>query len=152
MIKIVLFLSLASLTGLHTPAIIIGEKLDRQGNEVVTEIVESNVQEVSIGIEAEDVVKSYFKDTPLLVKVAQCESNFRHVDKNGEVLRGIANRYDVGIMQINERFHLDKANRLGIDIYSLNGNLEYAKYLYEKEGVIPWRASSKCWTRISQQS
>jgi hypothetical protein len=32
-----------------------------------------------------------------------------------------------------------------MDIYSLEGNMAYAKFLYENEGTKPWRSSSKCW-------
>ena len=93
----------------------------------------------------EDVVKDYFKDIPILTKVAQCESQFRQVDSTGDVLRGEANAFDVGVMQINEKYHLDRANKMGIDIYSLSGNLEYARDLYNKSGTAPWSASKPCW-------
>ena len=95
----------------------------------------------------EELVRNYYSDMPILVEVARCESQFRHFGKNGEVIRGIANAKDVGVMQINERYHGDKSETLGMDIYSLDGNLEYAKYLYEKEGTKPWRSSAKCWNR-----
>jgi hypothetical protein len=48
-------------------------------------------------------------------------------------------------MQINTRFHEATATEMGIDLESLNGNLEYAKYLYEKEGTKPWVSSKACW-------
>ena len=95
----------------------------------------------------EELVRNYYSDMPILVEVARCESQFRHFGKNGEVIRGIANAKDIGVMQINERYHGDKSETLGMDIYSLDGNLEYAKYLYEKEGTKPWRSSAKCWNR-----
>ncbi len=156
MIRIALLLAL-SLTS-YTPAIIVGSGVGMQSvgiaaeKETQEDLVEVAEREPLQGPNqpVEAVVRDYFKGTPLLVKVAQCESNFRHTGKDGEVLRGKANRYDVGIMQINERFHLARANRLGLDIYTLDGNLEYAKYLYKKEGAKPWKASSKCWTGIGR--
>jgi len=90
-------------------------------------------------------VKEYFADTPVLAEIARCESTYRQVGSNGEVIRGNVNRYDVGIMQINELYHGKKASELGYDLHTLDGNLSYAKYLYEKEGVKPWFSSSKCW-------
>src|SRR3990167_2446320 len=30
---------------------------------------------------------------------------------------------------------------------SIQGNVAYAKYLYEKEGVQPWASSSPCWSK-----
>ena len=50
-------------------------------------------------------------------------------------------------MQINTYYHADTAERLGIDIHSLEGNMAYAKNLYEREGLQPWSASSKCWSK-----
>ena len=93
----------------------------------------------------EAVVRDYFSDTPVLAEIARCETRFRHYDRAGEVLRGAIDRNDVGIMQVNERYHLKRAETEGFDIYSLEGNLAYAKYLYHKEGSDPWVSSSACW-------
>jgi hypothetical protein len=92
-------------------------------------------------------VKSYFKDDPILVDVARCESAFRQFGKDGKVIRGLVNPKDVGIMQINEEYHLAKSKSLGYDIYTVDGNLGYAKYMYENQGASPWLASSKCWSK-----
>ncbi len=96
--------------------------------------------------ETEKRVREYFKDIPLMAEVAYCESHFEQVDKNtGEIKRGFMNAADVGVMQINERYHAETAKKLGIDIYSLEGNMQYARYLYEHEGTQPWSASRPCW-------
>lgn len=92
-----------------------------------------------------DYVRSYFRDIPALIEVARCESSFRQFDDNGNVMRGKAVAADVGVMQINEIYHLEASRNLGIDIYTLKGNTEYARYLYEHQGLRPWGASSKCW-------
>jgi len=99
-------------------------------------------------VKVEDVVKDYFKDIPVLAKVAQCESEFRQVDGNGNVLRGTKNSFDVGVMQINEQYHLDRAEKMGVDIYSLGGNLEYARALYNESGTAPWSSSKPCWSNL----
>lgn len=96
----------------------------------------------------EDVVKDYFKDIPILAKVAQCESEFRQVNENGDVLRGTANRFDVGVMQINEKYHLDRSETMSMNIYTLAGNLEYAHALYDVSGTAPWSASKPCWSAL----
>lgn len=90
-------------------------------------------------------VREYFRDTPLLAEIAKCESSFRQYNKDGEVLRGKVNKSDVGLMQVNEYYHGEPAKKLGFDIYSVEGNLAYAKWLYDREGGQPWRASSPCW-------
>ena len=96
----------------------------------------------------EDVVKDYFKDIPILAKVAQCESEFRQTDGNGDVLRGIVNPFDVGVMQVNEKYHLDRSKEMGMNIYTLDGNLQYARALYNESGTAPWSASKPCWSAL----
>ena len=92
-------------------------------------------------------VESYFADTPIMIKIASCESRFRQFDKDGSVHRGVVNNKDVGVMQVNEFYHGATADKLGLDIYSIQGNLAYAKYLYEREGVQPWASSAPCWNK-----
>jgi len=91
-------------------------------------------------------VKSYFEDTPILYRVARCESRWRHYDGDGSVLRGNVNANDVGVMQINERYHLQTAKSLGYNIYTLEGNMKYAQYLHRTQGLQPWSASRECWS------
>jgi len=93
----------------------------------------------------EQYVREYFEESPVLAEVARCESRFRHFGKNGDIIRGEVNSRDVGVMQINEHYHKATAAKLGLNIYSLDGNLAYAKYLYDREGTQPWVSSSKCW-------
>ena len=92
-----------------------------------------------------EIVREYFKDTPIMAEVSYCESNHRQFDGNGNVLRGRVNSQDVGVMQINEKYHLGTAQKLGINIYTLEGNLAYGKYLYDTQGVAPWVYSKPCW-------
>lgn len=105
----------------------------------------SSVKNQSVLIE--DYIKQYFKDNPELIEVAKCESTFRHLGTNGNVIRGIVNRNDIGVMQINEIYHNEQAKKLGYDIHTLEGNMAYAKWLYKKEGLQPWISSSKCWSK-----
>lgn len=93
----------------------------------------------------EDHVKEYFKDDPILAEIAKCESTYRQFKKDGRVIRGLVNPADIGVMQINEKYHSEVSEKLGFDIYTLDGNMAYAKWLYDKEGVRPWKSSSKCW-------
>ena len=80
----------------------------------------------------------------VLQKIAWCESrNRQFVD--GKVLRGKENRKDVGKFQINERYHLAESKRLGMDIYTLKGNTDYALHLYKTQGSKPWNWSKPCW-------
>ena len=91
-------------------------------------------------------VRTYFKDVPQLAEIAWCESRFTHVNPaTGTVIRGIVNSVDVGVMQINEYYHGSEAREMGIDLYSLQGNMAYARHLYENEGTRPWGSSQGCW-------
>lgn len=93
----------------------------------------------------QDQVTEYFSDIPILAEVAYCESRYRQFDQNGNVLRGIQNPADVGVMQINEKYHATTAVKFGFNLYTLEGNMAYARFLYEKEGTRPWKYSSSCW-------
>ena len=90
-------------------------------------------------------LKENFADSPILVEIAKCESTMTHFNKNGEVVRGKVDTRDVGVMQINEKYHLETSRNLGYDIHTVEGNVAYAKYLYKKFGSKPWNASSPCW-------
>ncbi len=95
----------------------------------------------------EQYVRQYFADTPVMIEVARCESHFKQFDKDGSIHRGVVNDQDLGVMQINEHYHGDTAKKLGLDLYTIQGNVAYAKYLYNKEGVQPWSSSSACWAK-----
>jgi hypothetical protein len=90
-----------------------------------------------------------FANDPILVDIARCESHFRQYDKDGSVLRGTVNKSDVGVMQINEHYHADKAKTLGYDLMTPEGNMAYAQYLYKNEGGQPWISSSACWNNTA---
>lgn len=97
----------------------------------------------------EEMVKEYFKDSPIMAKIAWCESRNRQFEKDGKtVYTGRIDADDTGVMQINKYYHLKTATKLGINLDSVEGNMAYAKYLYEKEGTTPWNSSSKCWKAI----
>jgi hypothetical protein len=82
----------------------------------------------------EEYVRLYYYKTPILAEIARCESRFRHTGADGRVIRGEASWEDVGVMQINEFYHEDRAKKLGMNLHTLDGNLAYAKCLYGKEG------------------
>lgn len=84
--------------------------------------------------------------TGLLAKIAECESHQRQYDpKTGGVLRGKANRNDIGYFQINTYWNGADAKRRGYDLYTEEGNVGYALYLYDTQGTTPWNASKDCW-------
>jgi len=95
----------------------------------------------------EQYVREYFAGAPIMAEVARCESRFKQFDNDGSIHRGVVNNKDLGVMQVNEYYHGKTADKLGLDLYSIQGNVAYAKYLYEKEGTRPWASSSPCWSK-----
>ena len=102
------------------------------------------------GMEA--YLRKEYADTPILVDIARCESNFRQFDADGKIVRGRVNKEDIGVMQINEKYQGPTAKLLGLDLYTVEGNVAYAKHLYEEQGAQPWSASSKCWSGIARSN
>jgi hypothetical protein len=111
-------------------------------HEDATTVAETRLK----GSETETFVRSYFSDIPVMIQIARCESTFRHTLPDGTVLRGVVDSADTGVMQINTRYHGEKAKELGLDLTILKDNLAYARHLYEKQGTRPWSASASCWS------
>ena len=101
----------------------------------------------SSSIQMEAYLRKEYADTPILVEVARCESEFRQFDKDGKIVHGRANPADVGVMQINEFYHADTARAMGLNLHTVEGNVAFAKYLYGKYGSSPWSASQPCWSK-----
>ncbi len=92
----------------------------------------------------QEYVKEYFADEPIMYAIAGCESQFHQYDTDGSILRN-AHSSALGLFQIMESTHEETAAQLGIDIYTIQGNSAYAKYLYDHEGTAPWNSSKACW-------
>ena len=108
----------------------------------------SNTKEIEVAsnsLDTESIVRSYFRDIPVMIQVARCESTFRQTLADGSVLRGKADSDDTGVMQINLRYHGVKAASLNLNLNDIYHNMAYARYLYETQGTQPWSASSPCW-------
>ena len=110
-------------------------------------VKETKPREVEKIMSTEESVRKYFSDVPIMVDIARCESHFRQLDKDGSIHRGLENPMDVGVMQINEYYHLNEAEKANYNIYTLEGNMAYARKLYEKQGTQPWVSSKACWSR-----
>jgi hypothetical protein len=113
------------------------------GNSANTQGINAITKPITL----ESYVREYFAETPILVEIAKCESRFRQFGKDGNVLRGEVNKSDLGLLQVNKYYHGERAEDLGFDLMTVDGNLAYAKYLYDKEGTTPWNASKKCWDK-----
>lgn len=109
---------------------------------VVVEIPQSSLQsnDVIDGILNKKIPKDH-----ILRRVAFCESTMRQFAEDGSVLKGKVDPRDTGLFQINSYYHLETAKRKGMDIYTVEGNVDYAIDLYDREGVRPWNSSKPCW-------
>lgn len=116
-------------------------------NEVLPQDKKKEERTIKKSMTVEEYVRNYFSDIPVMVEIARCESRFRQHDKNGDVLRGVVNDLDRGVMQINEYYHNEDSLKLGYDILTIEGNTAYARYLFEKYGVKPWSSSAPCWAK-----
>ena len=87
---------------------------------------------------------------PAMRPVCACESVGnpdkapQHFDEDGGVLHGKQNPDDIGMCQLNEPTWGDKATELGWDIYTPEGNILMANWIYANEGYFPWRYSKGC--------
>lgn len=86
--------------------------------------------------------------------ICACESSWegtKHGEprqyENGKVLRGYVTPEDIGMCQISLTWHGDRAERLGADVFTTEGNIAYSNYLYEIEGSTPWYKSQFCWDK-----
>ncbi len=133
---------LSTFTGTTTSNVKVLPKVENSSYKVVKEISNKEVENM---LSTERYVRQYFKDIPIMIQVARCESTFRHLDDDGEIHRGRVNNADVGVMQINEYYHLETSEKKGLDIYTIEGNTAYARDLYERQGTQPWISSKPCW-------
>lgn len=119
-------------------------------NQSYQEMQVSGIDEVetlSPNSTVKNIVSKRFATKPELIKIAYCESRLRQFGKDGNVLRGIVTPEDVGVMQINEGYHGERAKKLGIDLHTIEGNMQFAELLYNEQGSQPWSASKPCWSK-----
>lgn len=137
----------STVAGVHTPVSVTEMPMAE------IQIKSENLKKENIAkkMSTEEYVRNHFSDKPILAEIARCESQFRQFNKKtGEVLRGVVNNKDVGVMQINEYYHLETAEEANINIYTIEGNLEYARKLYKQSGTDPWNSSKPCWGKKAE--
>lgn len=131
------------------PAIINSENKDVIVETIPQRVKSEDYQPITDSKNVERFINDYFADIPIMIEIAKCESRNRHLDKNGEILKGEITPLDRGVMQINLYYHENTAEKMGLDVHNLDDNVAYARYLYEKQGARPWMSSSKCWSKFT---
>lgn len=72
----------------------------------------------------------------IMFSESQYKSDAKHNNNN--------HTYDSGLMQINSS-HIAEAEKMGIDIFTDNGNADMAIYLLNRDGLAPWNSSKSKW-------
>lgn len=102
--------------------------------------------------EVEAKVREEFSDVPAMVEIARCESKFRQFTDSGNVFYGGYDNNMIGVFQFYESVHKSTADSLGYDLSTLEGNMDYARHLYQAEGLTPWNSSKSCWENASVEN
>lgn len=103
------------------------------------------------GLEAMTKQKLKEAGATAMIPVVDCESDFRHYDEHGNLLRNPTVRDVVGIMQLREKYHPDPSiiarynakhgTDLEADDFNIRDpeeNVEYGIILYKVKGLQPW--------------
>ncbi|MES2006672.1 MAG: peptidoglycan-binding protein [Patescibacteria group bacterium] len=85
-----------------------------------------------------------------MIPIAKCESGFRQYGPDGLVLFDPSYSM-IGVFQISAA-HLPHALAMGTDVTTLEGNLAYARYLYNTNGFDPWMSSFSCWGSVASST
>ena len=135
---ILAFLSVTTATAVVPPETAYGH--------IAMEVIEAP-ESTFVSYDAEKIVRSYFRDIPIMIEVARCESTFRHQLADGSVLTGRVDPADTAVMQISKRYHESTARAMNLDLNDIYHNMAYARFLYETQGTQPWSASAFCWNK-----
>ncbi len=100
-------------------------------------------------VASRDVIVEVPTKAPILERIAKCESNGSHYDKNGQVaLNANTNKsVDIGLYQINNKAWGKKATDMGLNLFIEKDNKVMAQYIYENYGTEPWYSSKSCWNK-----
>lgn len=95
----------------------------------------------------EQAVIDYFRDIPVMIAIASCESEFRQYKEDGQLLVNPSPKSTAsGVYQILYTTHKKSWSKSPeTNITTLDGNLEFARKMYEESGTAPWKGSQDCW-------
>lgn len=110
----------------------------------------------NIGIREKIVEFFENNEAPEMVDIIRCESQFRHYEPDGSVLKNTEGSSAIGVAQIMQSKHPDPKvlrsyNRRydmdltidDFDITTLHGNMGYALVLYQVRGTRDWECAQR---------
>ena len=86
--------------------------------------------------------------TPVLDRIAKCESDNSQYDKNGQILLNYnksSDSFDIGVMQINLKAWGAQAKKLGLNLSNETDNRAMGQWIYQNRGTGDWYSSERCW-------
>lgn len=91
------------------------------------------------------LIREHFPEAPSrAIAIATCESGLKQWKADGSVVRGIVDKDDTGLFQINNRYWKDDAIRLGLDYENnIEDNVRMARHIYDTQGVTAWVCYTK---------
>lgn len=118
------------------------------GTAVGFAIAFTHQADAQIVYQSKEVVVQVEADAPVLDRIAKCESGNTQFAKDGQVLVHVNKNgtWDVGKYQINS-IHGGTATKLGMNLYTEDGNTAFAKWMYANLGTGDWAASQSCWKK-----
>jgi hypothetical protein len=82
-----------------------------------------------------------FKTYKLMVRIANCESNFNQQAVNRKTM-------DWGLFQISEKYWDKTAQSMGLNYKEdWKSNVLMARYIYQTQGISAWNWSKFCWSK-----
>jgi hypothetical protein len=120
-----------------------------------TFVVDENAPEVDPEF-VEAKVREYFADIPVMIKIAKCESGFKQYQEDGSltVSKAVSKKTRKRVSSASGAFqilyigHFESwSSSDDTNITTLEGNLRFARMMYEESGTSPWAESKKCWKR-----
>jgi hypothetical protein len=116
-----------------------------------TYAVPQNSPEVNQDFVRQRVIES-FQDIPVMIAIAECESEFRQYREDGTLnvnrLTKAGKRVSsaTGVYQALYKGHYAVWSKNPVtNITTLDGNIAFARQLYEESGTAPWNESRDCW-------
>ncbi len=96
------------------------------------------------------VIVQVVAPSPVLDRIAKCESGNTQWDKNGQVLlnyNASNSSFDIGVMQINIKAFGAQATALGYNLSVEKDNRAMGLWIYQHRGTEDWYSSKSCWNK-----